>query len=79
MAKTLELIALGDGIGVVLSADMVAHLKVGAGDTISAIETPEGYLITSRDPDFVRQMEAAREFMREHRDALSELAKSELR
>ncbi len=67
---------MGDDTGLIVPADALARMKVKAGDTVHLIETPDGYLLTPRDPDFVRVMEATREFMDEYSDVLSKLAKS---
>jgi hypothetical protein len=42
---------------------MLARLKVKKGDTLYAIETKEGYLITPYDPGIADQLDAGREFM----------------
>ena len=76
MAFKVELIPMGDGTGLIVPADALARMKVKPGDTMHLIETPDGYLLTPRDPDFVRVMESTREFMDEYSDVLSKLAKS---
>jgi len=40
--------------------EMLARLKVGKGDTLYAIETAEGYLITPYDPAIEEQLKAGR-------------------
>ena len=57
-----------------LPREMLARLKVEKGDTLYAIETTEGYLITSYDPAVADQIEAGREFMKEYRDSFKALA-----
>lgn len=43
---TLKLTAIGTSTGAVIPKEMLARLKVEKGDTLFAIETPEGYLLT---------------------------------
>ncbi len=50
-------------------------MKVEKGDTLYAIETAEGYLITPYDPAIEDQLQAGREFKREYRDIFKALAK----
>jgi len=71
----LKLTKIGTSTGAVLPKEMLARLKVEKGDTLFAVETPSGYLLTPYDPEFARQMEAARAVMKKRRAALRELAK----
>jgi hypothetical protein len=48
---------------------------VGKGDTIYAIDQPDGVRLTLADPDFAAQMDIARRIMKERREVLRELAK----
>jgi len=50
-------------------------MKVGKGDTLYAIETPEGYLLTPYDPSIEDQLNAGRKFMKQYRDTFKALAK----
>ena len=72
---TLKLRAFGNSVGVVLPKDLLARLRVGEGDTVQVVETPDGFRIIRHDPEFERQMEVAREVMRRRRAVLHELAK----
>lgn len=72
---SLKLISIGTSTGAVIPKDMLAHMKVGKGDTLYAIETAEGYLITPYDPTIDEQLEAGRKFMQEYRDTFKALAK----
>jgi putative addiction module antidote len=72
---SLKLTTVGTSTGAVIPKEMLAHLKVGKGDTLYAIETAEGYLITPYDPSISKQLEAGREFMKEYRDTFKVLAK----
>ncbi|PJI41060.1 AbrB/MazE/SpoVT family DNA-binding domain-containing protein [Ferrovibrio sp.] len=71
----LKLTQIGNSTGVVLPKDALAQLKVEKGDTLYLTETADGFRLTPYNPEFERQMEAARKIMKEHRDVLRELAK----
>jgi putative addiction module antidote len=70
----LKLTAVGTSTGVVIPKEMLNRLKVGKGDVLHVVETPEGYLITPFDPAIAAQVEAGRSFMKENRDAFKILA-----
>lgn len=72
---TLKLRAIGNSVGVVLPKELLARLNLAEGDTVQAVETPDGLRLTRTDPDMERQMEVAREVMRRRRAVLRELAK----
>ncbi len=76
MAFKVGLVPMGDDTGLIVPANALAQMKVKAGDTVHLIEMLGGYLLTPRDPDFVRMMEATREFMDKYSDVLSKLARS---
>jgi putative addiction module antidote len=71
----LKVTTVGSSTGIVLPREVLTRLKVVKGDSLFLTESPEGFRITSYDPDFERQMELARKVMRERRDVLRELAK----
>ena len=71
----LKVTTVGSSAGVVLPKDVMARLRVEKGDTLFLTESPDGYRITSYDPEFEEQMTHARKFMRQRRDALRQLAK----
>jgi putative addiction module antidote len=75
MATSLKLTRIGTSTGAVLPKEMLARMKVEKGDTLYAIETAEGYLITPYDPAIEEQLAAGREFMKEYRDTFKVLAK----
>ena len=72
---TLKLTKIGTSTGAVLPREMLTRLKVEKGDSLFAVETKEGYLITPYDPAIAEQLEAGREFMKEYRDTFKALAK----
>lgn len=72
---TLKLTAIGTSTGAVIPKEMLERLKVEKGDTLFAIETPEGYLLTPFDPAIDVQLAAGRQFMKQYRDTFKALAK----
>ena len=75
MTDTVTVRKVGNSLGVILSKAELEKLGVGEGDRLFVIRTPDGIRLTPYDPDFATVMEATREYMRDHRDALRELAK----
>jgi putative addiction module antidote len=74
MAKTLKVTTVGNSTGIVLPKEMLERLRVEKGDSLYAIETPNGIELTPYDPEFAAQMDIAERVMREDRDALRKLA-----
>ncbi|HEY6414410.1 MAG TPA: AbrB/MazE/SpoVT family DNA-binding domain-containing protein [Edaphobacter sp.] len=74
MANTVKLTTIGNSVGIVLSKEILAKLKVEKGDTLYVSETPDGIQLTPYDQDFADQMKAARSVMKENRDVLRRLA-----
>ncbi len=71
----LKLTGVGTSTGVVIPKEMLARLNVGKGDTLYAVETPDGgYRLTPFDPDFAEKMDKADEIMRRYRNTLKALA-----
>jgi putative addiction module antidote len=71
----LKLTQIGNSVGVILPREMLARLGMTKGDTIYAIDQPDGVRLTIANPDFATQMEVARKVMKDRRAALRELAK----
>lgn len=71
----LKLTQIGNSVGVILPKELLAKLGVGKGDTIYAVDQPDGVRLTTADPDFEAQMAVARQIMKERRAVLRELAK----
>ncbi len=71
----LKLRAVGNSVGVVLPRELLVKLGVDKGDTLYAVETPEGLRLTTSDPEFEAQMARARKLMKRWRTVLHELAK----
>ena len=75
MTQTIELIAIGNGLGLVLTPDMIAALNGRPGGSVSVSVTPGGLELRTADNGLAAQMEVAERVMREDRDVLSKLAK----
>jgi putative addiction module antidote len=71
----LKLRAIGASTGAVLPKEMLQRLKVKRGDELFAVETPDGYLVTSYDPTVAEQVRLGRQLMAKYRDTLRALAK----
>ncbi|MBY0334351.1 MAG: AbrB/MazE/SpoVT family DNA-binding domain-containing protein [Acetobacteraceae bacterium] len=72
---TLKLRAIGNSVGVVLPKELLARLDLHEGDTLHAVEAPEGLVLTTLDPEALRQLELGRELMRRYRETFRALAK----
>jgi putative addiction module antidote len=75
MVRSLELIEIGDDLGVILPEDVTAKLQVGLGDEIYLTETANWLTLTKFDPEFEAQLNIGRELMKERHDVLQALAK----
>ena len=75
MTRGLKLRQAGGSISATLPKDMAARLKLEAGDTVIAIETERGILLTPYDPDTEQGLTIAAQVGRTYRNALRELAK----
>jgi putative addiction module antidote len=74
MNMQLKITKIGNSAGVILPKELLARLRVDAGDSLFVTETPEGVRITATNPDFATKMAAAEAIMREDRDILHVLA-----
>ncbi|MBI3209766.1 MAG: AbrB/MazE/SpoVT family DNA-binding domain-containing protein [Candidatus Solibacter usitatus] len=72
---SLKLTKVGTSTGTIIPKEMLARMRVKKGDTLFAIETKEGYLITPYDPAIADQLDAGREFMKDYRETFKALAK----
>jgi putative addiction module antidote len=73
--NTLKVQKIGNSAGVILPKELLAHLHVGPGETVSVTRTPNGIELRAPDAEFETQMAVAREVMARRRRALRELAK----
>jgi len=70
----LRITAIGNSAGVILPKELLARLRLGKGDALYALETPDGIRLTAFDPELAAQMEVAEEVMRKRRTLLNKLA-----
>lgn len=75
MNMQLKITKIGNSAGVVLPKELLAHLDIAIGETLSVSKTPRGIELSAREVDFDSQMAAAREVMARRKRALAELAK----
>jgi putative addiction module antidote len=73
--SALKLTQIGDPVGVSLPKEVLAKLGVGKGDTVYAVDQPDGIRPIVSDPDLEAQMAVARTLMQRWRNVLRELAK----
>ncbi|HEY2912384.1 MAG TPA: AbrB/MazE/SpoVT family DNA-binding domain-containing protein [Candidatus Angelobacter sp.] len=71
----LKLTSLGNSTGLVIPKEMLERLRAGEGDELFALETPNGYFLTSHDPDLEEELRLGREFMRKYDETFRSLAK----
>jgi putative addiction module antidote len=72
----LKITTIGNSVGVILPRELLARLRVGKGDELYALETPDGIRLTTYDPTLAQQMEVAERVMRKRRNLLRKLADS---
>ena len=70
----LKITTIGNSAGVILPRELLARLRLGKGDELYALETPDGIRLTAFDPELAAQMEVAEEVMRKDRAVLRKLA-----
>ena len=75
MNTSLKIRKIGNSAGVVLPKELLMHLDVSIGETLSVSKTSQGIELSARDPDFDAQLAVAREVMARRKRALRELAK----
>ena len=73
--SALKLTQIGNSVGVILPKELLARLKVAKGDSLFLTEAANGLTLTPYDPELDEQLKVGREFMREYRDTLHQLAK----
>ena len=75
MVKAVTLRKAGGSIGATLPKEMADRLNLEPGDTVLAVETEKGILLTPYNPETERAMKVARRVAKRYRNALRELAK----
>jgi len=75
MVTTLKLRKIGNSFGVVLPKEVLLHLNVVEGDTITATDSQDGVRLTASNPEFSKTMAVFESLNRRYRNTLRELAK----
>ena len=70
----LKITTVGNSAGVILPKDLMARLRLAKGDELYLLETPDGFRVTTYDPEFAAKMDVAEQIMREDRAVLRKLA-----
>ena len=68
-----------DSVALILPEQVLARLRWKAGDTVLLTETTGGFSLSNPDAEFEEQVRIGRKIMRERRDVLRALAKSDTR
>ncbi|MDO5291051.1 MAG: AbrB/MazE/SpoVT family DNA-binding domain-containing protein [Pseudomonadota bacterium] len=73
-AAALQVVQIGDSLGVILPRKMLAHMQAGCDDMLYATPLPDGVALRTHDPAFDKPMALAREVMQEYHGVLRKLA-----
>ncbi len=71
----LKLTSVGDSVGLIMPEELQMKLGAQKGDTLYAVETPDGIRLSVSDPVFEAEMAEASRIMKERRAVLRDLAK----
>jgi putative addiction module antidote len=72
---SLNVIQIGNSLGVILPKEALAELQADKGRALVLTSAPDGFRITPDDEEFAERMEIAHRIMKKRRKALRELAK----
>ena len=75
MVRPIKLRQVGGSVGATLPKDMAARLHLSVGDSVLAVETENGILLTPYDPVIEEGLALAAAAAKKYRHALRELAK----
>lgn len=75
MVKAVTLRQVGGSVSATLPKDMATRLRLEPGDSVLAIETDDGVLLTPYDPATDQALEAAARMAKRYRNVLRQLAK----
>ena len=65
----------GNSLSVLLPKELINEMGVAEGDKLFVTRTEDGFKVSQYDPEFAQKMEAAKDGIRQYRNALRELAK----
>jgi len=66
---------VGNSLGVVLPREVLAHLNVREGDTMTLTVAQDGVRLMANNPEFAKTMAVFESLNRRYRNALRELAR----
>jgi putative addiction module antidote len=72
---SVKLRAVGNSVGVVFPKELLTRYNLAEGDTLQAVETPDGLLLTPVSRDVEEQLRLGRELMKRYRETFAALAK----
>ncbi|HEX7029690.1 MAG TPA: AbrB/MazE/SpoVT family DNA-binding domain-containing protein [Gammaproteobacteria bacterium] len=72
----LKITTVGNSAGVILPKELLSRLRVEKGDSLYAVETPDGIKLIPFDPTFAEKMEVAERVMRDRRTLLKNLSEN---
>lgn len=75
MVRPIKLRQVGGSVGATLPKDMADRLHLAVGDSVLAVETENGILLTPYDPTVEAGLALAARVAKRYRHALRELAK----
>lgn len=74
--QQLKITAIGNSAGIILPKDVLAHLGVEKGDTVTLVDDgPSGLRIIKSDDAYARAIDAGRECFDRYPQTLADLAK----
>jgi len=73
--NTIKIRAIGNSHGVTLPKVLLEKYHLKEGDTVTAIETQDGILLSAQNATFDKAMEIYRKGAAKYRNAMRELAK----
>lgn len=74
MVRQVKVRQVGGSVGATIPKEMAERLHVAAGDTLFAVETEEGILLTPYEPLTREALDIAERASKRYRNALRELA-----
>lgn len=75
MVREVKLRQVGGSVGATLPKDMADRLNLEVGDTVLAVETEQGILLSPYDPTIEKALALAAQTARKYRNALRQLSK----
>lgn len=74
MQTTAKITKVGNSSALILSKEIMSRFNLRQGDTVNLIETNDGLRLSPYDEKKSRQLDMARNIMRENRNMLKKLA-----